>query len=134
MKILVQLLNSSAQFILELLIVSSILVTQNFVNKKRVILKYATSHNHPQPAPTSHNHPKPSTTIHNCPKNHPQPSTITQKLLKKAKTCHKQWCYSTDLYWSRCWVLIVIQNNGIYTNVCVCVNILYKSFHWLFFG
>ena len=78
---------------------------------------------HPQPSTTTHNHPqlpttfqhhpqlpkKPPTTIHiyqqlsptihnypkNDPKNDPQPSTTTQKLLKKAKTCHKQWCYST---------------------------------------
>ena len=69
--------------------------------------------NHPEPPTTIHNHPnnypQTSTTTHNYPKNHPQPSTTTQKtthnhpqlsttnqkLLKKAKTCHKQWCYST---------------------------------------
>ena len=63
-----------------------------------------TTHNHPQPPkkpPTNtRNHPlppkKPPTNIHNPPpplpakKKHPQPSTTTQKLLKKAKTCHKQ--------------------------------------------
>ena len=64
-----------------------------------------TIHNHlknnPQPSTTTCNYPQPSiatqkppTTIHNYPKNHPQPST-TQKLLKKAKTSHKKWCYST---------------------------------------
>ena len=40
-----------------------------------VILKYATSHNHPQQSTTTHNHPQPPTTAHN----HPQPPTITQK-------------------------------------------------------
>ena len=52
--------------------------------------------NQPQPATTIHNHPQPSTTIHNHPK---QPKTThnhpTQKLPKKAKSCHKQLCYCT---------------------------------------
>ena len=74
-----------------------------------VIQKYATSHNHPQPPTTIHNHTqppkKPSTTTHNHPKNHlqpptathshPQPSTTTQKLHKKTKTCHIQLFYCT---------------------------------------
>ena len=38
-----------------------------------VILKYATTYNHPQPSITTHNHPQPPTTTHN----HPQPSTTT---------------------------------------------------------
>ena len=60
-----------------------------------------TTHNHPQPPkkpPTTiHNHPKLSTTTHNhpqLPKKPTQSSTTIQELLKKAKTCHKQWCYS----------------------------------------
>ena len=88
------------------------------------ILKYATSHNHPQPATTIHNHPQPSTITHNHPQpattiqnqpqssttihnhpnqpqpgttihNQPQPSTATQKLPKKATTCYKRSCYCT---------------------------------------
>ena len=43
----------------------------------RVILKYA---KHPT---TTHNYPLKPTTIDNYPKNHPQPSPTTQKLLKK---------------------------------------------------
>ena len=53
-----------------------------------------TIHNYPQPPATSHNHPKPSTTTRKTNHNHPEPTTTTQKLLKKTKTCHKQWCYS----------------------------------------
>ena len=41
-----------------------------------VILKYATTHNHPQPPTTIHNHPQPPTTIHN----HPQTPTPNPKL------------------------------------------------------
>ena len=54
-----------------------------------------TIHNHPQLSTTTHNYPQPLTIIHNYPKNQPQSSATTQKLLKKAKICHKQWCYST---------------------------------------
>ena len=71
----------------------------------RVILKYTTTHNHQQPPTTIRNHPQPSTTTDKHPQpststqktthNHPQPSTTTEILLKKAKACHKQWCYST---------------------------------------
>ena len=62
------------------------------------------THNYPRPPTTIHNHPKLSTTTHSYPQppktilnypkkttqNHPQPPITTQKLLKKAKTCHKQ--------------------------------------------
>ena len=65
-----------------------------------VILKYATIHNHPQtPTATNNhpqlpkNHPQPPATTQKTTHNLPHPSTTTQKLLKKAKTCHKQWCY-----------------------------------------
>ena len=81
------------------------------------------THNHPQPPTTIHNHPQPFTTtckypqpptiiqnyqqppttihnylqlpitIHNYPQPPKKPSTTTQKLPKKAKTCHKQLCY-----------------------------------------
>ena len=50
---------------------------------------YTKTCKHPQPPK------KPSTTMHNHLKNHPQPSTTTQKLPKKAKTCNIQLCYCT---------------------------------------
>ena len=54
---------------------------------KRVILKCATTHNHPEPSTITQNHPQP-----------PQkPPTTSQKLCKKAKTYHKQLCYRTDV-------------------------------------
>ena len=43
-----------------------------------VILKYATTHNHPQPSTTTHNNPQLSTTTQNHPKQ-PQPSATTHK-------------------------------------------------------
>ena len=49
----------------------------------RAILKYATSHNHPQPATTSHNQPQLPTTIYN----QPQPATTShnhQKITQKS--------------------------------------------------
>ena len=71
-----------------------------------VILKYELGYNHPKPSTTTHNHPQSSTTIHNHLKNRPklsktpttiynqtQPPTSTQKLPKKAKTCHIQLFY-----------------------------------------
>ena len=81
----------------------------------RVILKYATTHNHLQPPTTIHKYPQPPTTMHKYPKsstafhNYPQPPTTTQKttqsytqlspttqkLRKKVKTCYKQLCYCT---------------------------------------
>ena len=61
----------------------------------RVILKSTTINNHPQPPTTIHNYRQTPTTIHSHTKNHPQPSITTQILLKKAKACHKQCCYST---------------------------------------
>ena len=85
---------------------------------KWVILKYATTHNHPQPPSTTHSHPQPSTTtlnhpqpsttihnhpqpptaIHNHPENHPQPLTTINdhpKITQKARTCHRKLCYCT---------------------------------------
>ena len=73
----------------------------------------ATTHNHPQPFTTTCKYPQPPTiiqnyqqppttihnylqlpiTIHNYPQPPKKPSTTTQKLPKKAKTCHKQLCY-----------------------------------------
>ena len=50
--------------------------------------------NHPQPFITTHNYRKPLTNIHN-PHNHPQTSTTTQKLPKKAETCQKLLCCFT---------------------------------------
>ena len=84
----------------------------------KLVLKYATTRNHPQSSATTHyfrklpttirNHPQPPTVIHNRPQlftsicNRPQPSTTTNSYLqpsttthnhpqtrKKAKTCHK---------------------------------------------
>ena len=103
----------------------------------------ATSHNHPQLPKTIHNHPqlpkKPPTNIHSYPKNHPQPTTTIQnhpKITRKSQDLSQtvMLLHFRCSYWNRRWVLIVIRNNGIYTCVCVCVNILYKSLHWLFFG
>ena len=110
---------------------------------KRVILKYATTHNHPQQPTTIHNHPQsstttrnhpqPPTTIHNHPQppkkpstttqktnnNYPQPYTTTQKLPQKAKTCHIQLFYctldvNTDFYSD-------MKQWYIYMCVCVCL-------------
>ena len=84
---------------------------------------------------------QPHPTIHNNPKNHPKPSRTTQKLLKKAKTCHKRLHVTAllMLILKQTLALIVIWNNGIYTwlRVCLCVNIFYKtssifSLDWLF--
>ena len=38
---------------------------------------------------------QPPTTTQKIIHNHPQPSTTTQKLFKKAKTFHKRLCYCT---------------------------------------
>ena len=97
-----------------------------------VILKYATIHNHPQPSTTTYNHlklhpqPPPKTTF-----NYPQSSTITQKLPKKPKTCHKQWCYftldvntETDVGFGS-----DMKQWCIYMCVCVCVFIF--TIFWL---
>ena len=77
---------------------------------------------------------QPPTAIHN----HPQSSTTTQKLHKKAKTYHKQLCYGTldvnpetdvdfDSDMKQCYI---------YMCVCVpvCMYIFYKSLYVLFFG
>ena len=89
------------------------------------MLKYATTHNYPRQSTTTHNHLK----------NHPQPSTTTQKLPKKAKTCHKQLCYctldvntETDVGFDS-----DMKQWYIYMCVCVYVCILYKSLYLLFF-
>ena len=53
----------------------------------RVILKYATTHNHLQTPTTPHNHSQPPTTIHN----YPQPPTATRnyaQALKSSTTFH----------------------------------------------
>ena len=60
-----------------------------------------TTHHHPQLPKTTHNHSQLPTITHNYPQpptatyDYPAPSATTQKLLKKAKACHKQGCYST---------------------------------------
>ena len=100
-------------------------------------LGYTKVCNHPQPPTTIHNHlklhpqPPPKTTY-----NYPQPSTTTQKLPKKAKTCHKQLCYftldvntETDVGFGS-----DMKQWYIYMCVCVCVYILFKSLYLLFFG
>ena len=67
--------------------------------KNRVILKYATSHNHSQPPTTTHSHPQPPknppTTTQKTTHNYSELSTTTQKLPKKAENCHKQLRYWT---------------------------------------
>ena len=61
------------------------------------------------------NHPK---TIHK----HPQRSTTTQKLLKKAKTCHKQWCYTTlDVHNERDVEFWYWYETIVYIYMCVCL-------------
>ena len=52
---------------------------------ERVILKYATTCNHPQPPTAIHNHPQPSKINHN----HPQPSTTTHSHLQPPTTTQK---------------------------------------------
>ena len=52
---------------------------------KWVILKYATTHNYPQPPTTIHNHLQPPTTTHN----HPQPPTTTHNHPQSSTTTHK---------------------------------------------
>ena len=84
-----------------------------------------------QPPTTIHNHPQPSTTT----QNHPQPPKTIKKLLKRAKTCHKQLCYSaldvnteTDVDFDS------EMKQCIYIHLCVSVYILYESLFLLFFG
>ena len=119
-----------------------------FIDFLWVILKYATTHSHPQPSTTTqitthnhpqpptttqkttHNHPqlprKPPTTIHNYPENHPQPSTTIHnqpKITKKSQDLSQ----TVVLLHFRCscrnrrWVLIVIRNNHWYIYMCVCL-------------
>ena len=52
-----------------------------------VILKYATTHNYPQPSTTTHNNPQLSTTTQNHPKQ-PQPSATTHKHPQLFTTTH----------------------------------------------
>ena len=79
---------------------------------ERVILKYATTHNHRQPSTTTHNHL--------------QPPTTTQVSPKNAKTCHKQLCYcildvntETDIGFDS-----DIKQWYIYMRMCVCAYVL----------
>ena len=93
----------------------------------KIILKYATTHNHPQPL----------TTIQKTTQNHPQPPKIYPK---KAKTCYKQLCYCNLDVNTETLGLIVID---VYIDMCVCVcvcacvracvYIFYKSLYLLFF-
>ena len=55
--------------------------------KNRIILKYATTHSHPQPPKTIRNHSQSSATTHNHP-NHPQPSTTIQDFSKRPTATH----------------------------------------------
>ena len=94
------------------------------------------THNHPKSTTTIHNYPQPSTTAHNHPKNHSQPSTTTQVLLKTAKTCHKQLCYcildvntETDVGFDS-----DMKQWYIYMRMCVCAYVLQKSLYLLFSG
>ena len=80
----------------------------------RVILKYATTHNHLQPSTTTHSHPQPpknypkkpkhvtSTTIYPQPSttihNHPQSSTTTLNYPQPPTTIHNQPQPSTNIY------------------------------------
>ena len=80
------------------------LLLLNFCIFLRVILKYATTHNHLQPSTTTHNHPQPpknypkkskhvtSTTIYKQPSttihNHPQPSTTIHNYPQLSTTTH----------------------------------------------
>ena len=58
----------------------------------RIILKYATTHNHPKPSTTTHNYPQPPITIHNHPQPPPKSSTTThnypQPPKKPSTTAH----------------------------------------------
>ena len=112
--------------------------------RKRIILKYATTHhhpqpststwNHPQPLTTINNHPKPSTIIHNYPKNslsYPKSPNIYPK---KPKTCHKQLCYYTLDVNTEKDIDFDSDIKQWYICMCVCLDILYKSLYLLFFG
>ena len=95
---------------------------------KWVILKYATTHNHPQPSAITHNHPQPATTSHN----YLQPFTTIHnhpKITEKGQNLSQTVCYCTKmLIMKQTLTLIVIWNNA-HIYVCVCVYILYKSFY-----
>ena len=80
------------------------------MKEKRLILKYATTRNHPQP---------PKKTTHY----HPQPSTTTQKLPKKAKTCHKQLRYCTLDINTETDVDFDSDMKQGYIYMCVCVSV-----------
>ena len=56
-----------------------------------VLLKYELDYNHPKLPTTTHNHLQPPINTHND----LQPTTTTQKLPKKAKTCHIELFYCT---------------------------------------
>ena len=115
------------------------------IKSSKLLLGYTKICNHPKPPTTIHNYTKPPTTTHNYPQlpiiihNHLQPSSTIDN---HPKTTQKsQGLSQTGMllhfrcsYCNRRWVLIVIQNNGIYTCVCFCGNKLSKSWHWQFFG
>ena len=108
----------------------------------------ATTHNHLQPSTTTHNYPQPPTTIHNHQQppttihNYPQPPkkppiTIHNhpKVTQKAKTCHKQLCYSTLYVNTETYVGFDSDTKQwyIYMRVCLFVYIFCKTFIYYFF-
>ena len=93
-----------------------------------------TSHNNPQPPTTTQNYPEPPTTIHNNPKNYSQPSTTTQKLSKKAKTCHQQLCYCTLDVNTETDVDFDSDMKQWYIYTCVCVSVcIYFISHYIYY-
>ena len=100
--------------------------------------------NHPQLPTTTYNHPQPPTTIHNhlqpsiITNSHQQPSTTIHnhpKVTQKAKTCHKQLCYSTLYVNTETYVGFDSDTKQwyIYMRVCLFVYIFYKTFIYYFF-
>ena len=66
--------------------------------------------------------------------NHPEPPTTTQKLLKKAQTCHKQLRYcSLDTNIGTDFDCDMKQCINIHACLCICVCILYESLYLLFY-
>ena len=97
-----------------------------------VILKYATTYNHPQP----------STTTQKTTHNHRQPCTTAQKLPKKAKICHTQLFYCTldvntetdvdfDSDMKQWYIYIYV---CVCVCVCVCVSVcIYFIRHYIYY-
>ena len=85
-----------------------------------------TTHNYPQPPKkpptTARNHLESSTTNLIHPKNHPQSPKATQKLPKKAKTCHNQLCY--------CTLDVTTETDVVFDNVSVCI---YLIIHYIYY-